>query len=249
MELIPAGEFTMGSNGFSEDNTPERRITLADYYMYRYPVTVAQYRKYCEETAYPMPYAYWRCEETDPIVGVTWDEAQSYCEWAGIRLPTEAQWEKAARGCDGLTFPWGNQFDQRSNHRLIPKNSGRTSPVGSCPSGASPYGLMDMVGNIQQWCLDLYDSDYYKSAPVENPPGPAIGTGGRATKSGLVQKLFNKNMPQSTSGVDQRVVRGSSWKDFHESFAFSFRRETYSPGVRLPWVGFRCVSPGPIPLE
>ena len=240
--LVPAGEFIMGSNGFSEDNSPKRVVTLDGFYIYRYPVTVGQYRSYCEETAYPMPYAYWRREEMEPIVGVTWQEASAYCEWAGTRLPTEAQWEKAARGPDGRAFPWGDQFDQRSNHRLIPKNAGKTAPVGSYPSGASPYGIMDMAGNVQQWCLDLYDEAYYKSAPYENPPGPAASVGRRATKAGIVQKLFNKNMPQSTHGTEQRVVRGSSWKDHHESFAYAFRRETFAPGIRLPWVGFRCVD-------
>ena len=237
----------MGSNGFSEDNSPQRVVMLDSFSIYRYPVTVAQYRRYCDDTAYPMPHAYWHWEEMDPIVGVTWEEAIAYCEWADVTLPTEAQWEKAARGVDGRAFPWGDQFDQRSDHRLLPKNAGKTTAVGTYPSGASPFGLMDMVGNIQQWCLDLYDDEYYKSAPNSNPPGPIASARRRANKSGLVQKLFNKDLPQSTHGAEHRVVRGSSWKDHHESFAYVFRRETYTPGVRLPWVGFRCVAPSVSP--
>src|SRR5262249_55594163 len=136
--FVPAGEFVMGSNGFSEDNAPERVVTLDGFCIYRYPVTVAQYRHYCEENAYPMPHAFWQWADNDPIVGVTWHEACAYCQWADTRLPTEAQWEKAARGVDGRIYPWGDYFDQRSDHRLVAKNMGKTSPVGCCPAGASP---------------------------------------------------------------------------------------------------------------
>ena len=242
MVVVPAGEFIMGSDGYSENNSPERRVTLDSFCIYRYPVTVAQYRRYCEETAYPMPFEYWRWEECDPIVGITWHEACAYCEWAGVRLPTEAQWEKAARGSDGRTFPWGEHFDQRSSHRLIPQNAGKTTAAGSYPSGASPYGIMDMAGNVQQWCFDLYDDAYYRVAPSANPPGPDAGSGRRASKSGLVHRLFNRDMPQPMYEGEPRVVRGSSWKDYHELFAFVFRREALPPGVRLPWVGFRCAA-------
>ncbi len=242
MVLVPAGEFIMGNNGYSEDNSPQRLVSLDRYYMYRNPVTVAQYRRYCEDIAYPMPHAYWPREENEPIVGVTWHEAFAYCEWAEVWLPTEAQWEKAARGPDGRVFPWGNQFGLRSSHKLIPQDAGKATVASSYPSGASLYGVMDMVGNVQQWCLDLYDDAYYKSAPGENPPGPAIGVGRRAAKAALVHKLFSKDLPQTEGGAEQRVVRGSSWKDHHESFAFTFRREFFAPGLRLPWVGFRCVA-------
>jgi formylglycine-generating enzyme required for sulfatase activity len=241
--VVPAGAFFMGSNGYSEDNAPGHWVKLDDFAIYKYPVTVAQYRRYCEETAYPMPHAYWHCDEMDPIVGVTWFEACAYCEWAEASLPTEAQWEKACRGTDGRAFPWGDQFDQRSDHRLIPKNAGKTTSVGSFPAGASPYGLMDMVGNVQQWCADLYDDTYYRAAPDENPTGPDVSAARHATKSRLVQKLFNKSLAQSTHGAELRVARGSSWKDYHESFAYAFRRDSFPPDLRLPWVGIRCVIP------
>jgi formylglycine-generating enzyme required for sulfatase activity len=143
---------------------------------------------------------------------------------------------------DERAFPWGDQFDQRSDHRLIPRNAGKTVAVGSYPAGASPYGLLDMVGNIQQWCADFYDEDYYKNAPAENPPGPVVSKRQRTTKSGLVQKLFNKNMPQTIHSAEHRVARGSSWKDYHESFAYTFRRDAFPPEVTMPWVGFRCVA-------
>jgi len=236
---VPAGPFLMGCDGYSEDNGPARSVSLHAYYIYRRPVTVAQYRRYCEESAYPMPHAFWPWEPEDPIVGITWYEACSYCEWAGVRLPTEAEWEKAARGDDGRTYPWGDHFDQRSSHRLMPKNAGKTAASGAYLSGASPYRMLDAVGNVQQWCADLYDAAYYKTAPSANPPGPIAASIQRETKAGLVHRLFGHGAVQPASG-DNRVVRGSSWKDHHESFAFVFRRESFAPSARLPWLGFRC---------
>lgn len=243
MVYIPASEFIMGSNGYSEDNTPQRTVQLTGYYIYRRPVTVAQYRRYCELTGNLMPKEFWTWDEADPIVGVTWLDACLYAEWAGGSLPTEAQWEKAARGKHGSVFPWGDQFDQRSDHRLVPRNANRTVPVGLYTAGASPYGVLDMVGNVQQWCRDLYDEDYYKSAPNSDPPGPTSSNKPRVARSTLVQKLFSKSVQPSSRRTEYRSVRGSSWKDSHESFAFTFRRDCCPAELRFPWVGFRCVLP------
>ena len=241
--FIPAGNFQMGSNGYSEDNSPLRQVTLDAFCIYRHPVTVAQFQRFCEETSHLMPPIFWELHASHPIVGVSWADALAYAEWAEASLPTEAQWEKAARGADGRAFPWGDQFDQRSDHRILARNPGRTVPVGRHALGASPYGVLDCAGNVQQWCLDLYSEDYYKNSPIENPPGPLVTKRQRVAKSGLVHRIFNPETPQKVkSRPEHRVVRGSSWKDYHESYSFTFRRDTLPPDLHLPWVGFRCAT-------
>jgi len=119
----------------------------------------------------------WGGQDDHPIVNVTYDDAVAYCNWAGVELPTEAQWEKAARGTDGRIWPWGNKWDNRKCHS---GESGidKTTPVGSFPSGASPYGVMDMAGNVWEWCADWYDENYYQNSPSRNPqvPRPASGS-------------------------------------------------------------------------
>lgn len=238
--FIPPDEFIMGSNGYSEDNSPQRTVKLKGYFIYKRPVTLAQFRQFCEETAREQPEEYWDWDESHPVVGVSWEDASDYCSWAVTRLPTEAEWEKAARGTDGRAYPWGDQFDPRSDHRFIPKNAHKTVSVGRYSAGSSPYGVQDVVGNVQQWCHDLYNSDYYKSAPNEDPPGPEISRRQNTSRADLVRRLFKKQ-PTTTSHI-YRVVRGSSWKDYHDSYAFAFRRDSFSPEHKLPWIGFRCVS-------
>ena len=241
--FIPEGYFQMGSDGYSEDNSPLRHISLDAFCIYRHPVTVSQFQSFCKETGHLMPPIFWELHHSHPIVGVSWGDAFAYSEWANAALPTEAQWEKAARGTDGRAFAWGDQFDQRSDHRILARNAGRTVQVGRHPLGASPYGVLDCAGNIQQWCCDLYSDDYYKTSPLANPPGPLIGKRQRVAKSGLVHRIFNPETPQKKKPkLEHRVVRGSSWKDYHESYSFTFRRDALPPDLHLPWVGFRCVT-------
>ncbi|MBN1583608.1 MAG: formylglycine-generating enzyme family protein, partial [Anaerolineae bacterium] len=122
-----------------------------------------------------------------PVVQIGWDDANAYCQWAGRQLPTEAQWEKAARGTDGLVYPWGDSFDG-SKLNFCDANCfidwqdadsddgyARTAPVGSYPAGASPYGGLDMIGNVWEWVLDWYGRSYYASSPDQNPTGPTTG--------------------------------------------------------------------------
>ena len=175
---IPAGEFTMGSNEYDEEK-PIHRVHLSAYQITRHPVTNAQYAAFVEATWHAAP-QHWKGgkiphgKENHPVVNVSREDAQAFCEWAGVRLPTEAEWEKAARGTDGRTYPWGNQPPTQAlcNYN---RNVGDTTPVGQYPKGASPYGVLDMAGNVWEWVNDWYDKDYYCVSPSNNPQGPETG--------------------------------------------------------------------------
>ncbi len=174
MVYIPPGEFIMGSEEvdteglgkefglrkerYYEDETPMRRVFLEGYYIDTYEVTNAQYKKYLDETGYTPPPTWENGtfpdgEADHPVTYVTWYEAHAYCKWAGKRLPTEAEWEKAARGPDGNIYPWGNEYDEKKANL----NTGEVKPVGSYPTDRSPYGVYDMAGNVMEWVEDWYE--------------------------------------------------------------------------------------------
>ena len=202
---IPSGEFIMGADDGPPKERPSHRVFLRRYFIGKYPVTVAQYRKFVEATGYktdaertpamtdrqPNHDATWRNPnieqtENDPVVQISWNDAKAYCDWAGLRLPTEAEWEKAARGANGWKYPWGNDW----NFSLCNNNENKgniTTPVDQYPKGVSPYGCYEMAGNAWQWCNDWYDDGYYKVSPLKNPRGP---------KKGLL-----------------KIIRGGSWKE------------------------------------
>ena len=179
MVLIPAGKFLMGSSpkdgrvGFTVgvDELPQHTVDLGAYFIDRYEVTAKQYGPFIEATGrkppgdprFPEIYP-WAREggvpkefENHPIIYVSWDDAEAYCRWAGKRLPTEEEWEKAARGTDGRIWPWGNIFDPRKAN-VQEYKSGGTLPVGSFPKGVSPYGVYDMAGNVAEWTADWYQA-------------------------------------------------------------------------------------------
>jgi len=180
MRLIPAGEFQMGSNDY-DDEKPVHTVYVDAFYMDKYEVTVGQYKKFIQATGHRAPdwsdVSKYSPTDNHPIVYVSWEDAQAYCKWAGKRLPTEAEWEKAARGgLVGKKYPWGDEAPDaggkyRANYYV--GNNGTAdgyeycAPVGSFPPNG--YGLYDMAGNVWEWCLDAYESDYYNRSQKHNP--------------------------------------------------------------------------------
>ncbi len=180
---ILAGNFEMGDN-FNEgdaDELPVHTVYLDTYYISKYEVTFEQYDKFCEATGRSKPSDYYWGRGDRPVIDVSWDDAKAFCDWLSgitgqnIHLPTEAQWEKAARGTDQRRYPWGNG-SPNSSLANYSNNVGKTMPVGSYPSGRSLYGIHDMAGNVWEWCFDWYDANYYSISPTNNPQGPLSGS-------------------------------------------------------------------------
>lgn len=214
MIYVPSGEFTMGSDSFEADESPAHIVHLDGYWIYQTEVTNELYRQCFMADACQLgniPDVFMSNEDFNdyPVVSLTWEQADNYCRWAGVRLPTEAEWEKAGRGETERNYPWGDDPD------LDHVNYGgdiEILPVGSYPAGASPYGVLDMSGNVYEYVADWYDPGYYAISPLENPQGPENGT--------------------------QRVIRGGSWESSEEDLRVT-RRFVTAP---LDQVGFRCVS-------
>jgi formylglycine-generating enzyme required for sulfatase activity len=229
MVLVPAGEFVMGSTTVGGDAIPEHTVYLDAYWIDVHEVTNHEYKIFCDATsrAYPpdpgftgMP-SYFLNYPDYPVVMVDWADATAYAAWAGKRLPTEAEWERAAKGAvDNRLYPWGNQFNAMIGGTIHHANTTEagdgftyTAPVGSYTTGISPAGCLDMAGNVWEWCSDWYSSSYYSSSPYANPQGPASGT--------------------------TRVVRGGYW-NYGSSNARRASRGSYTPANRYLNLGFRC---------
>ncbi|MDE0014216.1 MAG: formylglycine-generating enzyme family protein [Candidatus Poribacteria bacterium] len=253
MVLIPSGSYLMGSppaqttalidkdarlsTDFFHLEHPQHPVSLPAFYIDRSPVTNAQYAAFIAATGHPIP-KYWTHTPhmgvespfpvgvkhgTHPVVGVSYADALAYCEWAGKRLPTEAEWEKAARG--GLVnqnYPWGNESsrDYANTAGIWGKDRWLwTSPIGSFPPNG--YGLSDMAGNVFEWCADWYAPDYYQHSQEENPHGPKTG--------------------------QTRVLRGGSWSNnvfgiYQMRCAYRFHAR---PETRNLTIGFRCAADPP----
>ena len=182
MVLVPAGEFTMGSDDGEEDEKPVHKVNLPAYYIGKTEVTFAQFRRFVTETGYA-PEGKWQTlttypaelgfDEQWPVTYVSWRDIAAYCRWAGLRLPTEAEWEKSARGTDGRTWPWGNRWDYSKSSSAPPNGAGVWKSVGSFPGGASPYGCLDMAGNVWEWTSSQYRQYPYDAKDGREADSPA----------------------------------------------------------------------------
>jgi len=202
---IPSGEFLMGDNFNTEpdDSRPVHKVYLDSYYIAKYEITFEQYDLFCEDTGREKPHDAGFGRDQKCVINVNWDDANAFCEWLStktgenIELPTEAQWEKAARGTDQRRYPWGNE---PPNGELCNGGAilGRTQAVGLYPLGVSPYGVHDMAGNAFEWCSDWMHSNYYSISPYKNPKGPSWGTAktirGGGWYYGFVTNLGNGNV-------------------------------------------------------
>jgi formylglycine-generating enzyme required for sulfatase activity len=239
MVYVPPGEFLMGSSDADiqlfralfplrdpaeyEDERPQRLAYIDGYYIDRLEVSNAQFKKFLAETGYVargyVDTPSFNAPEL-PAVVLRWEDAVAYAEWAGKRLPTEAEWEKAARGTDGRIWPWGNEWDPTK----LSGNDGtgaidgypQAAPVGSFPQGRSPYDVLDMAGNVWEWVEDWYQGDYYENAPATNPKGPDSGDG--------------------------HVLRGGGWAE-SKDYTRCANRRGGNPGSILR--GFRCAMDVP----
>jgi len=215
LSLVPQGFFAMGMNDGRTSNQPQHRVYLDDFCIQKYEVTRRDFARFVTIASYTargwnVPYS-----EQDgelPVTGVLWEDAQAYCQWAGMRLPTEAEWEKAARGADGRRYPWGNEWDT-AKANTARSGIGGVLPVGSFPDGTSPYELFDMAGNAAEWVADYYDANYYATSPDHNPTGP--------------------------TQVLDHGLRGGSF-DSPTDWATTYFRDSSHSARPNPRAGFRC---------
>ncbi|MFQ5587218.1 MAG: formylglycine-generating enzyme family protein [Nitrospiria bacterium] len=222
MIVIPAGEFIMGAEDGGTDEQPKRAVYLDAFAIHQYEVTQHQYDQFVATTGHRKPLnryvkdIHFFNHPNQPAIYVSWLDAYAYCEWAGLRLPTEAEWEKAARGTEGLSWPWTEKFEPTfANFKGKDDRGVFTMTVGSYEQDKSPYGLYDMAGNVREWVQDWYDDQYYAQGPSKNPQGPEQG--------------------------EMKVLRGSSWRDSLYSGRTTGRLKMI-PGYRYEAVGFRCAK-------
>lgn len=243
MVLVPGGKFLMGSKegDGANDEHPIHEVYLDNFYIDQYEVSVKRYSHFLNKTSHPNPseakrdlwgpnarMASWegvdlKRDAQKPIVDIDWNSAKSYCQWAGKRLPTEAEWEKAARGSDGRTYPWGRARPE--SHIANFKNWGphpiyahKLHPIDSFEQGKSPYGAYNMGGNAPEWVADWYARDYYKVSPKKNPQGPLTG--------------------------ERKVYRGGSYTGQFWEMRSALRQAVFPAGFAYE-MGVRCAKDAP----
>jgi len=226
MVYVPPGPFTMGSTEGDADERPPHEVELDGYYIDKYEVTWGQWKlsglpfdldpsSRLDEPRAPD----WGIDDRQPVVNVSWRDAQAYVAWAGKRLPTEAEWEKAARGTDARPYPWG---DAPPSYELAvfkghPTAENSTAVVDCCAAGASPYGVFNLAGNVYEWCEDVYAGDYYARSPRRNPVNRGPG--------------------------DSRVLRGGAFVLEADQLRSAYRYRLLEID-RTPYIGFRAALSG-----
>jgi formylglycine-generating enzyme required for sulfatase activity len=238
MIVVPAGSFPMGvpsgDRDGGRDEYPRHEVFLDVFGIDKFEVTNGRYLEFVKSTGHRVPQnstnpsrSLWHGDSLPeslaerPVINVDWFDADAYCKWAGKRLPTEAEWEKAAKGTSDRRFPWGNVEPTAKhlnyNQRWIGEKT--LMPVGSYEAGKSPYGVYDMAGNVWEWVNDWYDERYYEQSPYKNPKGPNRGT--------------------------KKVIRGAGWQNETPTVRI-FTRVESDPMVRNESTGFRCAIDGPL---
>ncbi|SPP64827.1 formylglycine-generating enzyme family protein [Nitrospira lenta] len=232
MVLIPEGPFPMGvpdgDRDGGRDEYPRHDIFVNNFYIDKFELTNGRYLEFVKATNHRIPQNptnptrnLWQGDTITesladrPVVNVDWADANAYCQWAGKRLPTEAEWEKAAKGTADRRFPWGNVEPTNKHLNFNQKWIGEKTlmPVGSYELGKSPFGVYDVAGNVWEWVNDWYDAKYYEKSPAKNPTGPESGT--------------------------KRVLRGSGWQNETPTVRI-FTRVDSDPTIRNESTGFRC---------
>lgn len=232
MLLIPEGSFPMGvphgDRDGGRDEYPRHDVFVSNFYIDKFELTNGRYLEFVKATHHRIPQNpknatrnLWQGDTIAeslidrPVINVDWADAQAYCQWAGKRLPTEAEWEKAAKGTADRRFPWGNVEPTNKHLNFNQQWIGEKTlmPVGSYELGKSPFGVYDMAGNVWEWVNDWYDAKYYEKSPAKNPTGPETGT--------------------------KRVLRGSGWQNETPTVRI-FTRVDSDPTIRNESTGFRC---------
>ena len=250
---IPSGEFLMGSTPEDAEaayndaklrssllekyafdaEVPQHKVYLSKYQISRYEITNAQYRAFVEATNRPTPRGQqgeeiWKDDnfnaDTQPIVGVTWFDAQAFAEWIGGSLPTEAQWERAARGTEGRIYPWGDEQPKARHYANFARRYNHPTPVGHFSNGTSPDGIADLAGNVWEWCLDEFDHSFYQQ-----------------NKRKVQRNPLNLRFRDV---LRVRVIRGGGW-DVGSTFLRSALRSSFYPLDSTHTIGFRVVRPRP----
>lgn len=218
---VPGGEYTLGADDINDWTRPVHRVHLAPFWIARHPVTNEQYGRFLAAHPGAAPPEFWQDERFNtsqqPVVGVSWEDAEAYCRWVGLALPSEAQWEAAARGTEGRTYPWGDEPPE-PRHANFGGRLGATSPVDAHPDGAGPFGTLDQAGNVWEWCADSWSLTAYRQR----------GEG-----------AWN---PVTRGDTSMRVLRGGSWVNPGRDLRAAYR-DRATARLRFNTQGFRCVLP------